>query len=98
NGFVTWTVTCPATETECTGLVKLTTTTTTLRAAIARRRKAVNIGQARYSLKGGETKKVRVKVDGRGRRLVRKHHQLPAKATFHTHDTSGHQSRQVVDL
>jgi Calx-beta domain len=103
NGSVVWEVTCPATEQVCEGRVKITTEETSRKAKVAvmakrRKTRVVKLGAARYRLKGGETKKVRVKINNNGRRLVRKKHKVAAKALFVTRDKSGNVSRKTQNV
>jgi hypothetical protein len=105
NGFLIWTVTCPVTEQLCTGTVKVTTTLPSSKPAAAavsakkkKKKRTVKLGSANYSLKGGQTKTVRVRINGQGRNLVRKHHNVPAAATFKTRDNAGNVSRRTQHI
>jgi len=103
NGAVFWQVTCPATETVCNGTVTVTTSQAGKAkvAVIAKKKKkkrVVKLGSARYRLKGGETKQVKVKLNGKARRLVRKKHHLPVTATFVTKDSAGNKSRKTQNF
>jgi hypothetical protein len=103
NGVVEWTVSCPASEKTCSGTVTVTTlrAVTGARASMAKKRKKakkVNLGSTSYRLNGGDTKKVRVRINQRGRRLVRRKHNLPVKATFKTRDGSGNKSTRTQNF
>jgi len=52
------------------------------KASAAKARK-VKLGSARYSLKGGETKKIKVPLSKRGKNLVRKRKTLPVETERH---------------
>ncbi|HEY3019482.1 MAG TPA: Calx-beta domain-containing protein [Solirubrobacteraceae bacterium] len=93
DGLVEWTVSCPDSEETCAGTVRVTTAQA--KAARAKKPKRVLLGSKRYRLEGGEKKKVRVRINRRGVRLVRKRHDLPAKATFKTKDKAGNVSTKV---
>src|SRR3954470_4687544 len=97
NGVVEWTVSCPASEKTCAGTVTVTTlrAVTGARASMAKKRKKVNLGSTSYRLNGGDSKKVRVRINQRGRKLVRRKHNLPVKATFKTRDGSGNKSTRT---
>src|SRR4051794_13346236 len=100
NGVVEWTVSCPASEKQCTGTVTVTTlrAVTGARASMAKKRKKVNLGSTSYRLNGGDSKKVRVRINQRGRKLVRRKHNLPVKATFKTRDGSGNKSTRTQNF
>lgn len=102
NGYVEWTILCPATEKTCTG--KVTLRTQGVFAAIAKKHRGRDkrrvLGSASYRLKGGETKKVRVKINKYGRALLRKHQDVKARATFETKDAAGNKTTtaQIITL
>ena len=103
NGTVTWTVSCPASEKSCSGTVTVTTLRAVrgARASMAKKKKKakkVNLGSTSYRLNGGESKKVKVRINRRGRRLVIKKHNLPVKATFKTRDSSGNKSTRTQNF
>jgi hypothetical protein len=100
DGFLVWTVTCPPTEQTCTGKVKVVSLVSAARRASAAKARKVKLGSARYGLKGGETKKIKVPLSKRGKDLVRKRKTLPAKATFTTTDSAGNVSTtsQLITL
>ena len=94
NGAVEWTVSCPGGEQVCIGSVRITAAQAKA-ARATKKSKRVLVGAKRYRLKGGEKKKIVVKINGRGVRLVRKRHRLPVKATFKTKDKAGNVSTRV---
>jgi hypothetical protein len=104
NGVVEWTVSCPAGEQSCSGTVTVTTLrpVTGARASIAKKRKRkpkrANLGTTSYRLDGGQSKKVRVRINKRGRKLVLRRHNLPVKATFKTKDSSGNKSTRTQNF
>ena len=103
NGAVIWQVTCPATEQSCSGTVTVTTSAAgkakvAVMAKKKQKKRAVKLGSAHYRLKGGQTKQVKVKINGKGRRLVRKKHNLPVTATFVTKDSAGNKSRKTQNF
>ena len=89
-----WTVSCPGGEQVCIGSVRITAAQAKA-ARATKKSKRVLVGAKRYRLKGGEKKKIVVKINGRGVRLVRKRHRLPVKATFKTKDKAGNVSTRV---
>jgi hypothetical protein len=112
NGAVTWTVTCPVTTQTCTGVIRLRTVrsfatssrkgSTRATAVAAQKRKArkrkQNLGSAPYTVKGGETKRIAVKVNTTGRRLVRQRKKVKVRATFKTRDQAGKVSTRRQDF
>jgi|tagenome__1003787_1003787.scaffolds.fasta_scaffold20898738_2 hypothetical protein len=106
NGFVAWTVVCPATEQTCAGTVTLRTQGVfSARIAVAAKKhrgrdKRRTLGSASYRLKGGEAKTVRVKINKYGRALLAKHQDVKARATFVTTDAAGNESTtaQIITL
>jgi hypothetical protein len=106
NGFVEWIVVCPATEQSCTGTVTLRTQGVfSAKIAVAAKKhrgrdKRRTLGSAKYRLKGGEAKTVRVKINKYGRALLLKHQDVKARATFVTKDAAGNVSTtaQIITL
>jgi hypothetical protein len=112
NGAVTWTVTCPATTTTCNGVIRLRTVrsfatsskskSSRAIAVSAQKRKAKrrkqNLGSAPYALKAGQTKRISVKVNNSGRRLVRQRKKVRVRATFKTRDQAGKVSTRRQDF
>jgi Calx-beta domain len=82
---VVFTVSCPASEQLCTGRVRLDLLGG---AAVAAARAKASLGSTSYRLKGGEHKKVKVKLNKRGTKLLKKRKKLRVKATFRTKDAS----------
>jgi PKD domain len=81
SGAVTLLVTCPATETSCTG-------TTTLRSLGARGRILVLTGGS-FTVAGGGEKKVVLRLSKSARALLRRLGRLRAHATILAHDPAG---------
>ena len=100
GAVVDWVVSCPAATGTCAGSVSLTLLGDAGRRARAARAHAVTLGTTSYRLKPGEAKKVHVKLNRRGRRLLRKRKRLRAKATFRTRDSAGNVSTtsQIITL
>ena len=97
GGVVEWTVRCPKADQECVGSVRIALLGRPQgKSAIAAKSAApLVLGVQRYRLKGGQHKKLRVKLNRRGRRLLRKRHVLKVKATFTTRDSSGNKARRT---
>ena len=97
GGLVDWTVSCPESESRCDGSVRIVLLPKpTGKSAIAAKQPApVVLGVKRYRLKGGQHKKVHVRINRRGRRLLRKRHGLKVKAAFTTRDSSGNLARRT---
>ncbi|HEY3019484.1 MAG TPA: Calx-beta domain-containing protein [Solirubrobacteraceae bacterium] len=100
GSVVQWTVSCPASEEECSGSVRITLLPGAhgKKAVSAKKAKPIVLGVKRYRLEGGQKKKLRVKLNRRGRRLLHKRHGLKAKATFKTRDSSGNVSTRTQVL
>ena len=82
---VVFTVSCPASEQLCTGRVRLDLLG---RASMAAAKAKGSLGSATYRLKGGEHEKLKVKLNKRGAKLLKKRKKLRVKATFRTKDAS----------
>jgi len=99
NGVVQWIVTCPVTEQVCQGIVRLTTAGRVKASAAAKKKKKrkgrrVGLGSTTYRLAGGQAKKISLKVNKRGRALVRKRKKVKVRATFTTKDSSGNRVKR----
>jgi hypothetical protein len=94
---VVFTVSCPVGESVCSGRVRLDLLAGGKSARAAAK---ASLGTATYRLKGGETKQVRVKLNQRGKRLLKKRKKLRVKATFRTRDGAGNvaTTSQIVTL
>ena len=76
---------CPSTETSCTGEFAL-------RARNARGR-AIRIGRGRFDAQGGQTTRVRVRLNRAGRRLFRGKRRLRATLAMSARDAAGNSAR-----
>jgi hypothetical protein len=98
NGVVQWIVTCPVTEQICRGIVRLTTAGKVKASAAAKKKRKksrrVSLGNKTYVLTGGQAKKISLKVNKRGRALVRKRKKVKVRATFTTKDSAGNKVKR----
>jgi hypothetical protein len=74
-------VSCPATETGCTGEFRL----------VARNAKGkrITVGRGRFAVEGGKVAAVKVRLNRAGRRLFRGKKRLPVTVTMTARDTAG---------
>jgi hypothetical protein len=96
---VVFTVSCPAGEQECVGRVRLDLVAGS-KGARAAAKATTSLGSSVYRLKGGQKKKVTVKLNKRGKKLLKQRKKLRLKATFRTKDGAGNvaTASQIVTL
>ncbi len=89
---LTLTIGCPAGESACIGTVKLTTTTSVKVGKGRRARtktRTIVVGQASFSLTGGQSKAVLVKLNGSGRSLLKARRSLKLAVAIAVRDAAG---------
>lgn len=83
---------CPATERSCSGTIALTAKTS-VRVGRGRRAKTktrtVTVGSASFTVDGGKTASVTVKLNGAGRALLRRARSLPVAVVVRATDAAG---------
>jgi hypothetical protein len=96
NGAFSITVKCLG-QSSCTGTVTLATLT----AVSAKSRKRIlTLGSASFSIAGGQSKAVTVRLSAKARQLLARSHTLRAKATISARDAAGvvHNTQALVTL
>jgi hypothetical protein len=96
NGAVPVTVRCLG-QSSCTGTVTLTTLTAVSAGA---HKRILVLGSASFSIPGGSSKAVMVRLSAKARQLLARSHTLRARATIAARDASGtmHNTQAVVTL
>jgi PKD repeat protein len=101
NGEVEVTLTCPATKVSCAGTVEVKTATA-VAARVAKTGKAKKsvlvLGQATFSLAGGQRETLTVKLSAKGAALLKKSKRLKADVLVAAHDSYGDPGSQTLGL
>jgi PKD repeat protein len=101
NGEVEVTLTCPATKVSCAGTVEVKTATA-VAARVAKKGKAKKsvlvLGQATFSLAGGQRETLTVKLSAKGAALLKKSKRLKADVLVAAHDSYGDPGSQTLGL
>jgi CSLREA domain-containing protein len=87
---------CPASAGKCSGSVKIVGTVA--KTSAKKKTRKVTIASGRYSIAGGKSKTLKLKVTKAGRKAFRGHRSMSAKLTLRVTDAAGHkgsQSRKV---
>jgi hypothetical protein len=92
DGNPQWTISCPANEAFCQGAVSLTIPPSLAKGSAAAA-KRVKIGSKAFRIAGGKTKKVKVKVNKKGRKVLKRRKKLRVTATFESTDKDGNKSK-----
>lgn len=82
-------VSCPAGVATCSGTVTLRTLTAVSAGAHAARKAILTLGSASFTVAGGQTRTVTVRLSSAARRLLARSHTLRARVTVVAHDPSG---------
>jgi hypothetical protein len=83
---------CPASAGKCTGSVKIVGTVAGTSAK--KKTRKVTIASGRYSIAGGKSKTLKLKVTKAGRKAFRGHRRVSARLTLSVTDAGGHKGSQ----
>lgn len=101
GGNVVVTVTCPATKVTCAGTVVLKTAgaiaASTGKASKAKK-KVLTLGQASFSLGGGQRETLTIKISSAGKSLLKKSKRLKALVIVSAHDSYGDPGGKTLAL
>jgi PKD repeat protein len=101
GGNVVVTVTCPATKASCAGTVTLKTagavTASTGKASKAKK-KVLTLGQASFSIGGGQRETLTIKISSAGKTLLKKSKRLKAVVIVSAHDSYGDPGSKTLAL
>ena len=101
GGNVVVTVTCPATKVSCAGTADVKTASA-VAASIAKsakaKKKVLVLGQATFSLNGGQRETLTIKVSSRGAALLKKSKHLKVLVLVSAHDSYGDPGSQTLTL
>jgi PKD repeat protein len=101
NGEVEVTVTCPATKVSCAGTVEVKTAAA-VAARVAKKGKAkksvLALGQATFSLTGGQRETLTLKLSAKGADLLKKSKRLKVAVLVAAHDSYGDPGSQTLGL
>jgi hypothetical protein len=100
SGAVVAKVSCPVGETTCVGTVTLRTLRAVSASASPALRRHAILAIGSFSVPGGSTKVVTLRLSAQARKLLGSLHKLRAQATVRAHDATGatHTSAQIVLL
>jgi Ca2+-binding RTX toxin-like protein len=99
KGTATLTVPCPRTETSCSGTVRLVTARKVARAGQpSRKARRITLGAKRFSVRGGATAKVTIKLKRADRALVKRAKRLAVKASAEVSDAAGNRGKAAATL
>src|SRR6185437_10123429 len=83
---------CPASAGKCSGSVKIVGTVA--KTSAKKKTRKVTIASGRYSIAGGKSKTLKLKVTKAGRNALRGHRSMSAKLTLRVTDAAGHKGSQ----
>jgi CSLREA domain-containing protein len=83
---------CPTSAGKCTGSVRIIGTVA--KTSAKKKTRKITIASAHYSIAGGKSKTLKLKVSSAGRKAFRGHRSLKAKLTLSVTDSAGHKGTQ----
>ncbi|MCW3019204.1 MAG: hypothetical protein JWN10_1512 [Solirubrobacterales bacterium] len=101
SGTVTLKITCPATETRCTGTVNLRTLGAVIAGgALSKKTSILTLATGTFTVAGGGVHAVTLHLSSKAGALLRRAHTMRVRATLLAHDPLGasHTTRTVVTL
>jgi len=92
SGTVSIKVTCPATESRCTGTVTLRTLNAVIASTAGSKKpkaRVLTIASGSFKVAGGKTATVTLRLSAKARTLLKRTHVLQVRATIVAHDSAG---------
>ncbi len=98
KGTITLSLSCPATKVSCAGTVTIETANAVAAKAKKSKRKRVVLGQASFSLSGGQSETLTLHLSSAGAKLLSKLKHAPTMIIVSAHDSFGDPGTQDVSI